>query len=305
MTPPPHPLSATTLFSATGIIAVVTGGGTGLGLMITRALAANGATTVYIIGRRLAPLETAAHLHGTNGNIVPLACDVTDKPALAALVETIKQRSGYINLLVNNAGVLGRQFGASFPRPAPWGPGAAASGVSAEDAQKLLWADTPDDWARTFATNVAAPYFTSVAFLALLVAGKTSVPQGSQVVFVSSIGALHRAPVVNFQYNCSKAAVGHLAQMWAGNMVQWGVRANCIAPGMYPSEMTAGAGSAVEGVSSLQGRTYAVGEIPLERPGREEEMAGAILGLVGVGGAYLNGATVVTDGGRLAVMPGV
>ena len=68
-------LQAATLFSVPSMVAVVTGGGTGIGLMVAKALALNGAAKVYILGRRLEKLEEAAK-QSPHGNMIPLQCDV-------------------------------------------------------------------------------------------------------------------------------------------------------------------------------------------------------------------------------------
>lgn len=101
------------LFSVQGWVCVVTGGGTGIGLMATQALAANGAK-VYITGRRTEALENAATEHNpsfsTGGKIIPVGpCDVRKKNGLEKIVEDLQTKYGekYINLLVCNAGVSG------------------------------------------------------------------------------------------------------------------------------------------------------------------------------------------------------
>lgn len=113
------------LFNVAGMIAVVTGGGSGLGLYAARALDANGAKAIYIVGRRENVLKDAAKT-ATNGNIIPvsgsyvwyvrvrteyLLCqvvgDVTDKTSLQAVADRVRKEQGYVNLLFANAGVVG------------------------------------------------------------------------------------------------------------------------------------------------------------------------------------------------------
>jgi NAD(P)-dependent dehydrogenase (short-subunit alcohol dehydrogenase family) len=119
---------AQNLFSTKGFVAVVTGGGTGIGLMATQALAANGAK-VYITGRRVEALENAAKEHqpaSGGGQIIPIGpCDVTKKEDLQRLVEDISKKEEYIHLLVCNAGVSG--------------PKAEPEHTDAEDLKSRLW----------------------------------------------------------------------------------------------------------------------------------------------------------------------
>ncbi|KAJ5721736.1 uncharacterized protein N7483_009670 [Penicillium malachiteum] len=106
-----HPLSAAALFNLKGWVAVVTGGSTGLGLVAARALAANCAK-VYITGRRSDVPEKSAAIHGSQealgpsgGTIIPLQMDVTSKESIEKAVQTIQKDNGYVNVLLNNAGI--------------------------------------------------------------------------------------------------------------------------------------------------------------------------------------------------------
>ncbi|KAK6075606.1 short chain dehydrogenase [Seiridium cupressi] len=307
-------LDASKLFSVDGIVAVVTGGGTGIGLMIARALEHNGAK-VYILGRREEVLKTAAKQNAIHGNIIPVVADVTDKVSLDAVVSQIKQETGYINLLVNNAGTLGRRHNA-ITRPAPFNnlPGQFVNGKDNEDdlgtvdgIRDFLWKDEVSDWDNTLRTNVSGVWFPSVAFLGLLNKGneKQNVLQKSQIVTIGSIGAFIRILGTSFTYNPSKAAANHLAKMMATNFLQWGIRSNVIAPGIFPSEMSVGQGRLDENNRNHIPMAIPVEEIPLGKVGDEEDMAAAILFLAGKGGKYMNGNVVVTDGGRLGIGPAV
>ncbi|KAG2153073.1 NAD(P)-binding protein [Suillus bovinus] len=153
------------LFSVEGQIAVVTGGGTGIGLMIATALEHNGAT-VYIIGRRLEVLEKAAKENNKFGKLIPLQGDITCRQSLTQLVETVRTRHGYIDLLVNNAGIVRNLLPPKLPSPLD-DPADALPSIKA--FQSVLWnTGSPEGFAETFDTNVTAVYFTTVAFLELL-----------------------------------------------------------------------------------------------------------------------------------------
>ena len=94
------------LFNVDGMVAVVTGGGSGLGLYAARALDANGAKAVYIVGRREETLKKAAET-AVNGKIIPIVGDVTDKSSLQSVVERLRKEQFYVNLLFANAGING------------------------------------------------------------------------------------------------------------------------------------------------------------------------------------------------------
>lgn len=153
------------LFGVEGQVAVVTGGGTGIGLMIATALENNGAT-VYIIGRRLEVLEKAAKDNNKFGKLIPLQGDITCRQSLTKLVEIVRTRHGYIDLLVNNAGIARNLLPSQLPSPLD-GPADASPSIKA--FQSVLWdTGSPQGFAETFDTNVTAVYFTTVAFLELL-----------------------------------------------------------------------------------------------------------------------------------------
>ena len=150
-----------TLFSMKGHVCMITGGGTGIGLMAAQALSANGAK-VYITGRRVEALENAAKTHHPNekgGSIIPIGpCDVTKKSDLQSLVEDLQKKEKYINLLFCNAGV--------------GGPKAEPEHEDAGDLKKKLWDnESVEEWNSTYSTDVTSVYFTTVAFLPLLQAG--------------------------------------------------------------------------------------------------------------------------------------
>ncbi|KAJ4305770.1 hypothetical protein N0V90_001302 [Kalmusia sp. IMI 367209] len=277
-------LDPATLFGVNGLIAVITGGGTGIGLMLAQALEANGAT-VYILGRRLDVLEKAA---GTakHGKIHPIRADATSKKDLSAAVGKIENDIGYINLLIANHGING-----------PVVPSLQKSAPLSEFREKL-WAIDTSDFTQTYAVNNGGVFFAIVAFLDLLDKGnkKRNVVQKSQVIATSSIGAFNRVPLNGgYAYGGSKAGVVHLMKQFASTLVEYGIRSNVIAPGFYPSEMTQ--------PMLDRGLKFTRDLVPEERAGDVQDMAGAVLFLVSRAGAYINGNVLLTDGGRLSVLP--
>ncbi|KAF5367326.1 hypothetical protein D9757_010111 [Collybiopsis confluens] len=308
------------LFNVQGLVAVVTGGGSGIGLMMATALENNGAI-VYIVGRRYDVLQRAAKESSRFKNIIPLQGDITDRESLLDVVQTIKAQHGYIDLLVNNAGIARNLYVHPLPSPEeslnlrsppspPASPSLEPSVPSIKGFQAALWnTGAPEDFAETFSTNVTAPYYSTVAFLDLLHQGNMrqqgpsypsfpSIPpfHSSQVITVSSSGSFRVDPkIVSMSYTLSKAASTHLGKCLANLLAPWGIRSNVLAPGVWPSEMT---NSSLTSNSKLDPRTMAMAG-PLKRAGTEEEMAGTILFLASKAGAYVNGAVWLIDGGRV------
>ncbi|KAK7054380.1 hypothetical protein VNI00_003574 [Paramarasmius palmivorus] len=313
----------TRIFAVDGLVAVVTGGGTGIGLMMATALENNGAT-VYIVGRRLQKLQEAARQNSRFNKIIPLEGDVTSRESLLRIVEVVKTRHGYIDLLVNNAGIIKNLYSHPLPSPttstnqplkSPPSPPPSPSHIptlpSIHAFQAALWdAGTHDDFAETFATNVTAVYYTTVAFLDLLHQGNVRkqpnetpslgpTPQppfhASQVISISSSGAFRvDSKILSMSYTLSKAACTHLGKTMANLLSPWGIRSNVLAPGVWPSEMS----TQLQGDVKLDPLALAT-TVPLQRAGTEEEMAGTILFLASRAGAYINGAVWLIDGGRV------
>jgi NAD(P)-dependent dehydrogenase (short-subunit alcohol dehydrogenase family) len=285
----------TQLFSVEGMVVVITGGGTGIGLLMTKAFALNGAKKVYIVGRRKEKLEEAAKLSPTN--IVPIVGDVTSKESLVSIAETIKNDVGYVNLVCCNSGTM--------PKPVGIKP---AETTVAEYARKALELD-PQDWNNTFATNTTSIAFTTFAFLELLDAGnkqaKAAGRPSSQVLVTSSIGGYLRAPGSNMAYCASKAAATHLVKHLAGTLATFSVRINGLAPGLFPTELAGDVIAAVGAKGDPQEEgSISPNIIPATRVGREEDMVGTVMYLASAAGAYLNGNVTVLDGGRVSQLPG-
>ena len=172
-----------------------------------------------------------------------------------------------------------------------------------------------DDFTFASHVNCSAVFYTAIAFLDLLDAGnkQRNVAQDSQIIVTSSIAGFMRHLSAGFAYNSSKAATTHLVKMLSTYFAQAGfrIRANVIAPGIYPSEMTEGTTRSLQSFEggregAFEGAHVVGAEVsPSERTGSEEDFAGTILYLASRAGAYINGETLVTDGGRLSQLPAV
>jgi len=301
---------ANDLFNVNGLVAVITGGGSGLGLYAARALDANGAKAVYIVGRREETLLAAAKT-AVNGTIKPIVGDVTSKDSLTKIADQVRQEQGYINLLYANAGVVGPKHGAMLKETHKDG----SSNPTVAEFQKLMFEPEIDDFTFASHVNCSAVFYTAVAFLDLLDAGnkQRNVAQDSQIIVTSSIAGFMRHLSAGFAYNSSKAATTHLVKMLSTYFSQAGfrIRANVIAPGLYPSEMTEQTTKGLEAFAGGREGAFAGAHVlgtevsPSGRTGSEEDFAGTVLYLASRAGAYLNGETLVTDGGRLSQLPAV
>ncbi|THY38858.1 NAD(P)-binding protein [Aureobasidium pullulans] len=292
------PINPSDLFSAKGLTVVITGGGSGIGLAFATSLAGSGAEKVYLLGRRVKNLEDAAKSIKPD-IIVPIQCDVTDQSSIDAAVKQIEKQSSHIDVLINNAGVLG---------PDHKGISDAQSIQELQEIMKRDWSG----WDTSFQTNTSAIVSVSAAFLHLLDAGNkkrgwatgrrevqerveggdSSDPRSSQIITVASIASFNRFVTAGLAYSATKAGAAMLGKALATLLAPFNIRSNIIAPGRFPSDMTAG-----------DTGSFPVTQIPASRSGSYEDMASMILFLVGKSGAYHNGNVQVIDGGRLSMMP--
>ncbi|MDG3012636.1 SDR family oxidoreductase [Rhodococcus sp. D2-41] len=252
------------LFRLDGKVAVVTGGGRGIGKMITEGLLSAGAT-VYISGRKVDELESTVAELESIGPIHAIPADLGTESGVSALAGELVRREAAIHLLFNNAGTN-------------WGAPLEQFPASA--------------WDKVLALNVKGAFLLTQALLPLLRAASTP-EDPERVVMTGSVDGL-RAPEPgynNFSYSASKAAVHMLTQQMAGELAP-DILVNAIAPGLFESKMTAGI---------LAVGSDAVGQqIPLRRIGRPEDMAGIAVFLAGRASTYLTGAVIPVDGGVLA-----
>ena len=194
-------LKATNLFNVSNFNAVVTGGGTGIGLMITQALVANGAK-VYITGRREDALDKVVEQYNSGpGKIVALPGDISSKDDVKRLADEVtKKESSGIHLLVNNAGIA-RDDNTRFSKAGK------PDSTSAQAISDHLMQSEPEQWAETFQTNLTAQFFMTAAFLPLLAKARQITPgYSSSVVNVASIsGVMKGSSSGQFAYASSKA----------------------------------------------------------------------------------------------------
>ncbi|MDT3726645.1 SDR family oxidoreductase [Streptomyces sp. DSM 41972] len=247
-----------------GKVAVVTGGGRGIGRMIAEGILRAGAK-VYISSRKEADLETAVKELSPLGEIHAVPADLGTAQGVRTLTSYLTDRETRVHALFNNAG-------------ANWG---------------APLEDFPDSaWDKVLSVNVKSVFALTQALLPLLKAASTP-DDPARVINTGSVDGL-RAPAPgfnNFSYSASKAAVHMLTQQLAGTLAP-DVLVNAIAPGLFESKMTAG-------ILSF-GADAIAEQIPLRRIGRPEDMAGIALFLMSPASSYITGAVIPVDGGVLA-----
>ncbi|MBW0469070.1 hypothetical protein O181_008785 [Austropuccinia psidii MF-1] len=251
--------------------------------MIVRALVANGVKRVYIVARRLETLEaTAKEFAEGRGQVLPIQADVTDKSSIKELKDHLESKEKYIDILVNNAGISG--------------PGFDSSSNTVESIAQSMWSASEEGADEVLKTNILGYFFTSAALLPLL--GRSQ--NNPQIINISSNASFGRRTMAGMLYSMTKASINHFTKLLATQLSPTKIRCNAIAPGLYPSELTSGE-SDEKNLSSLQ-NTLGI-EVPAGRPGRDKEMAAAILFLASKNQIYTSGSVILTDGGVLNLMP--
>lgn len=264
----------------------------------------NGASKVFVVGRREGALKETAAL-GPNGSIVPVQGDISSQESLELVYRTVSAQTTHVDLLVANSGATGPQ---AQPQPNLDG-----SQPSISEIRDQLWAVPKADFTNVLDVNVTGTYYTVVAFLPLLDAANKRrpapdpqilSPPKAQVVITSSIAGYNRIVPHSFAYSLSKAAATHLVKMLSTVFASYDIRANGIAPGLYHSDIAAPLfeSRGVKGKGISDG-SFPRESIPATRGGSEEDIGGLILWLASTAGGYVNGSIIVTDGGRLGVLP--
>lgn len=250
------------LFDLSGKVAVVTGGSRGIGAMIARGLVENGVRT-YVTARREDELQATASSLSAFGECIAVPGNLADPAGLKAFAETIAGKENSIDILVNNAG-------------ASWG-------AAIDEFPEAGWDKVMD-------LNVKSVFFLTQALLAQLrKAGSAEDP--ARVINIGSINGLSYAPLQNYSYTASKAAVHHLTRQMAVDLCADNITVNAIAPGFFPSKMTA---------HLLEHEAEMTKTIPRGRLGTPEDAAGTVIYLCSRAAAFVTGHVLVLDGGQNA-----
>lgn len=222
---------------------------------------------MYITGRRKEVLDAAAVAHTPeNGSIIGLGpCDVKKKEDLEWLVKEIGSREKHVNVLITSAGISGTK--------------ADPKSADAEEMSQELWEkETPEAWNEVYNADVTSVYFSTIAFLPLLQAAKKAHDHfHPSVITISSMSGIVRNAQAHFNYNAAKGATVQLTKMMSAEFLKLGVRVNSVAPGYFPSELTAKESGPDQKSALPDEYVKSKGHVPIERHGLDEEMAQTIV----------------------------
>ena len=262
----------TDLFDISGKTAIVTGGATGIGAMITEGLVRSGCR-VFIASRKRDVLEafTTEMDAIAPGAVQFFVADLSTGEGTAALVDAVPEQTDHVDILVNNSGASwGADFD-EFPR---------------------------SRWDKVLDLNVTAIADMTRLLLPLL-EKRARFDAPSRVINIGSIMGTWATPSVTnslgtYSYTVSKAAVHHLTKLFSNELAPRHITVNAIAPGPFPSRMMAFA------TDEADKRQELAEKIPLGRIGAAEDMVGTMRWLCSRAGAYMTGAIIPLDGGMSA-----
>lgn len=248
------------IFDIQGRVVIVTGASSGLGAHVARMLGDRGAKVV-LAARRTEKLEVLA---GEIPDSLVVPCDVSSDEDCKRLVDRTIEHFGRVDVLVNNAGI-------SSPAP--------------------VADETIEDFRRVVDVNLLGTYSMSrYAGMKMVEQGNGSIINIASIVGLVGLGRMPQA-----SYAASKAGVVNLTRELAAQWARKGVRVNAIAPGFFPSELTA------ELFGSDAGEAWVAKLTPMGRGGRDDEMDGALLYLATDASSYVTGSVLAVDGGWTAV----
>jgi NAD(P)-dependent dehydrogenase (short-subunit alcohol dehydrogenase family) len=248
-----------TLFDLSGRVAIVTGGGRGIGREIALTLARAGADVA------IAEIETGAadscleEIRALGRRAHFVATDVRNSGSVEAMVDEVMAQLGQIDILVNNAGI--------------------ARNCEAEETPDDLWLDILD-------VNLNGVFWCCRSV------GKRMLKRGSGVIvsIASMSGIIVNKPQPQAAYNASKAGVIMLTKSLAAEWAPRGLRVNCVSPGYIGTEMTKA------GMTNEEWRRTWLEMTPMGRVGEPEEIAHAVWYLASDAARFANGTNLVVDG---------
>lgn len=244
-----------------GKVAIVTGGGSGMGLATARRFVDEGAF-VYIIGRRQAELDRAASLIG--GNVTTVQGDVSNLGDLDRLYARVAREKGKIDILFAGAGIVD-------PQP--------------------LAETTAESFDKVFGINARGLAFTVKKALPLL-------NDGGAIIVISSIATgkgIHGLGA----YSATKAAVRSFVRTWTAELKDRRIRVNAISPGPIDTPIFEQQAPTKEGAD--QARAAFAAGVPFGRLGRPEEIAATALFLASDEASFIAGVDLPVDGGMTAI----
>ncbi len=243
-----------------GKVALVTGGGRGIGRAIALALAEAGADVCVTARTERQIQETAEMIRGMGRSALPVSADATDAAAVASIVNKTIRELGGLNILINNAGIA---------------------------LTKPLLDFSETDYDQVMAINMKSMFHFTKAVGAHLISQRSGC-----VVNITSVGAFVAAANQAI-YHASKAAVAHFTKAMAIEWARYNIRVNAVAPGWINTGMIS---DLIEDQEKL---TQYLKAIPLRRLGEPEEIAPLVAFLCSDLAAYMTGSVVVIDGGLM------
>jgi len=251
------------LFDLTGRVVVITGGSAGLGLQMATGFAEAGARVVVCSRNHERCEEAARSLRETGAEAAGICCDVSKADEVSALADEVIARFGRIDVLVNNAG-------------------------------RTWWAapeDTPlDKWQYVVDLNVTGTFMCAQAF------GRHMIRQkGGRIINIASVSGLQgKNPEINdsIAYTTTKGAVVNMTRDLAVKWAKHNILVNAIAPGFFLASRNQGRFDAR--------RDKILGEIPLGRPGGDNDLKGVAVFLASDAASFITGAILPVDGGVTA-----
>lgn len=250
-------------------VALITGGGTGIGAAIAERFVAEGAK-ICITGRRLEKLEQEAAKLGAD-RVLPCPGDISDYEDVKKMVSSTVEFGGRIDILVNNAAtdVFGRMIDLA-----------------------------PDDWKHVLDVNLTGPFLLMREAIPRMIDNG-----GGSVINIASIGGLRCMPNSS-AYGTSKAGLIHLTRLAALEYGPHNVRCNAVCPGATRTEMFEMAMKEAAKAKGKDLETILKGfsaPVPLRRVSEPAEMAGVCVFLASEDSSFMTGAVLVVDGGATIV----
>jgi len=244
-----------------GQIAVVTGGGSGLGRETALELARCGAQ-VIVCGRRFEALSETAAMSRV-GSIEPMACDIREEEQVASFVDGVIARHGHIDLLVNNAG-------GQYLTP--------AENITPKGFRAVVRTNLEGTWLMTHAVATKA-----------MMPGSNGRPPGGKIVSITL--SPHNGMAGMAHSSAARAAVENLTRVLSVEWARFGIRLTAIAAGQFATDtfLTKYPEQIVDA---------AAGMVPVQRLGRPEELAWLVAYLASPGGDFFSGAVLTLDGAR-------
>ncbi|MGM0919902.1 MAG: SDR family oxidoreductase [Bacillota bacterium] len=253
------------MFDLTDKVAIITGGGRGLGEQMAEGFAQAGASLVLCSRKAAACEDAAARLSREYGvKAIALSCDVTNSEDVKNVVKTTIEKFGKIDILVNNSG-------------ATWGAPVQEMPLEA--------------WNKVMNVNVTGTFLMSQE------AGKQMIKQKSgkiiNIASVAGLGGTDPRYMDTIAYNTSKGAVITFTKDLAVKWGQYNINVNAIAPGFFPTKMSQ--------VIIENGKDHFLNITPLKRFGTDQDLKGAALFLAARASDFITGDVLVVDGGTHAM----